>query len=49
MTDTNEEPMPLWQRILYIVAFVIVIGLLLWGMDSIGLLGFLAGTGVEIM
>ena len=45
MTDSNEKPMPLWQKILYIVMLVIVVGLLLWGADSIGLLGFLAGTG----
>ena len=40
MTDSNEKPMPLWQKILYIVMLVIVVGLLLWGADSIGLLGF---------
>tara|TARA_Y100000816_G_scaffold286788_1_gene268468 strand:- start:455 stop:595 length:141 start_codon:yes stop_codon:yes gene_type:complete len=45
MTDSNEKPMPLWQKILYIVMLVIVVGLLLWGADSIGLLGFLAGAG----
>ena len=45
MTDSNEKPMPLWQKILYIVMAVISLGLLLWGSYSIGLLGFLAGAG----
>ncbi len=46
MTDSNDKPMPLWQKILYIVIVIIVVGLLLWGADSIGLLGFLASAGI---
>lgn len=46
MTSSDKPPSdyPLWKQILYIVLAIIVIGLLIWGADSIGLLGFLAGT-----
>ena len=45
-TGTDKDTFPLWQKILYGVLFIIVIGLLLWGADRIGLLGFAAGAGI---
>ena len=45
MTDSNEKPFPLWQKILYGVLTIIFIILVLWGADKIGLLGILAGAG----
>ena len=45
MTD-KEDSFPLWQKILYGFLAIIVIMLLLWGADKIGLLGFLAGANI---
>ena len=45
MTD-KEDYFPLWQKILYGFLALVVLMLLLWGADKIGLLGFLAGAGI---
>ena len=45
MTD-KEDSFPLWQKILYGFLALVVLILLLWGADKIGLLGFLAGAGI---
>jgi hypothetical protein len=44
--DNNDNSFPLWQKILYGFIALVVIMLLLWFFDKIGLLGFLAGAGV---
>lgn len=47
MTDKyNNNPFPLWQKILYGFLALVVLMLLLWFFDKIGLLGFLAGAGI---
>jgi hypothetical protein len=45
MTD-KEDSFPLWQKILYGFLALVVLILLLWFIDKIGLLGFLAGAGI---
>ena len=48
MTDknNNDNSFPLWQKILYGFLAVVVLIVLVWILDKIGLLGFLAGAGV---
>ena len=45
MTD-KEDSFPLWQKILYGVLAFIVLLLILWGADKIGLVEFLAGANI---
>jgi len=45
MTD-KEDSFPLWQKILYGVLAFIVLFLILYGADHIGLVGFLAGANI---
>ena len=44
MTD-KKDSFPLWQKILYGFLALVVLMLLLWFFDKIGLLGSLAGAG----
>jgi len=44
--DNNNNSFPLWQKILYGFLALVVLMLLLWFFDKIGLLGFLAGAGI---
>ena len=44
--DNNDNSFPLWQKILYGFLALVVLMLLLWFFDKIGLLGFLAGAGI---
>lgn len=43
--DKKDNSFPLWQKILYGFLALVVLMLLLWFFDKIGLLGFLAGIG----
>ena len=45
MTD-KDDSVPLWQKILYGVLAFLVLLLIIWGADKIGLLGFLAGANI---
>ena len=42
----KEDSFPLWQKILYGFIALVVLMLLVWFFDKIGLLGFLAGAGI---
>ena len=44
--DNDDNSFPLWQKILYGFLVLVVLILLLWFFDKIGLLGFLAGAGI---
>jgi hypothetical protein len=44
---SEKDSFPLWQKILYGVLGFVTLMLLLWMLDKIGLLGFLAGVNAS--
>jgi hypothetical protein len=44
-TEIDKYDYPLWKKIIAALFVLIILLILLWGLDKIGILGFFAGAG----